>query len=285
MNSNKYVSISPFEQELMHKNNALLVLHSLTPKTFPSNTQIHWHDYFEIEIFLDGTAEYIYNQTKYSVKRGDAFLINLNDIHSISITDKITILNIRFNNDFLNSVITDYISLNSSKFYTHFNEEEISEILSLAESFKQEEKNANIFYKIMLSNIVENIVMMIIRHCSTNQTAENIPSTVQNVVSHINYHYNQTLSLNECARKFSIAPDYLGKLFKKNIGISFNEYLNQTRINQACKLLMATDMSVNEIAVESGYTSTEHFIYTFKKHLGTTPSKYRKSRTLYDNYF
>lgn len=55
-------------------------------------------------------------------------------------------------------------------------------------------------------------------------------------------------------------------------------HINTPRLKNACNLLISTDKSIDEIAIESGYNSTEYFIYAFKKYMLTTPAKYRKSQ-------
>ena len=82
------------------------------------------------------------------------------------------------------------------------------------------------------------------------------------------------------ANRFSVSVNYLGSLFKKNMGTSFNEYLNNVRLRYACSLLQSSELSVKEVAFASGYNSTEYFLYIFKKKMGMTPREYK---TLHKN--
>ena len=65
-------------------------------------------------------------------------------------------------------------------------------------------------------------------------------------------------------------------LFKKAIGHSPIEYLNEYRIRQAKRLLEKTDLQVMEVCLECGFNNLGNFLQEFRKHTGTTPLQYRK---------
>ena len=81
--------------------------------------------------------------------------------------------------------------------------------------------------------------------------------------------------LSELATEYGYSATYLGKLFHKNVGISFSNYLLNARINYAKILLLNSKLSVGEIAEKLGYYDTAHFINQFKKTVGCTPNAYR----------
>ena len=82
-------------------------------------------------------------------------------------------------------------------------------------------------------------------------------------------------SLSAFAAEYGYSATYLGKLFHKNVGISFSGYLLNARINYAKILLLNSKLSVGEIAEKLGYYDTAHFINQFKKTVGCTPNAYR----------
>jgi len=82
-------------------------------------------------------------------------------------------------------------------------------------------------------------------------------------------------SLSAFAAEYGYSATYLGKLFHKNVGISFSGYLLNARINYAKILLLNSKLSVGEIAEKLGYYDTAHFINQFKKIVGCTPNAYR----------
>ena len=71
--------------------------------------------------------------------------------------------------------------------------------------------------------------------------------------------------------------NYLCRIFKKYFGISPIEYIISQRLNYAQRLILNTDMSINEIAAACGYNDTSFFIMQYKKYYGTTPTKTRNN--------
>lgn len=96
------------------------------------------------------------------------------------------------------------------------------------------------------------------------------------VEKEISEHYAENLTLKEMSRKFFVNSAYLGQMFKKKHGISFKEYLNNYRIEQAAELLLRTDKRIYEIAEAVGYHDLDYFINRFISAKGCTPSRFRK---------
>ncbi len=84
------------------------------------------------------------------------------------------------------------------------------------------------------------------------------------------------LSVSSIADSFGFSDDYLGRIFKKAAGVSINAHITHTRLNHACRLLINTRLSVAEIALSTGYSSTNYFCRSFKKQLGVTPTDYQR---------
>ena len=74
----------------------------------------------------------------------------------------------------------------------------------------------------------------------------------------------------------SLTPVYLSRLFKKEEGINFVDYLNQYRIDVSKNLLRDVKYNVLDVADLSGFSNTRYFSKIFKKAVGITPSEYRK---------
>lgn len=97
--------------------------------------------------------------------------------------------------------------------------------------------------------------------------------------AYIQRFYFQKISTREIANYMNLSPDYFSKLFKRKYGISFIDYLTQTRIEASQTLLTETPFTVNEIALELGYQEPNYFTRVFKKIVGIPPTEYRESQT------
>ncbi len=92
----------------------------------------------------------------------------------------------------------------------------------------------------------------------------------------IRLNYSENLTLKEIGQKYYINSAYLGQLFKKKYGLSFKEYLNQYRIEQAARFLVTTNEKIYNIARKVGYQNMDYFLERFITAKGCTPSSYRK---------
>ena len=87
---------------------------------------------------------------------------------------------------------------------------------------------------------------------------------------------SEEISLNLLADVFHLNPQYIGQLFKNEIGVNFLSYLTGIRMEKAKQLLLATALPIAEISAQSGYGDYRVFTKVFKKSEGVTPSQYRR---------
>lgn len=94
----------------------------------------------------------------------------------------------------------------------------------------------------------------------------------------IEERYDRELSLEACAEELNFHPVYLSRVFKKEAGVNFTEYLAEYRMEKAKTWLQTTNLKISEIAEKLNYTNPTAFIRTFRKITGTTPGKYREQQ-------
>lgn len=134
-----------------------------------------------------------------------------------------------------------------------------------------------------LSDLTLDIVKVVMTDFATKSN-EYIKSLAKNdgvdivnaIFEYVKTNFSEDISLQHFARKHFINVSYLGQIFKKHIGTSFNDYLMVTRINEAKKLLLSNKkIKVHEIAQKVGFKDANYFCMKFKILEGTTPTKYR----------
>lgn len=101
---------------------------------------------------------------------------------------------------------------------------------------------------------------------------------VQQIVNAVNERYYEELSLKTLAYQYNINSSYLGQIFNKEVGCSFSDYLNKTKNMKAKELILETNMKINDIAREVGYTDSSYFYRKFKKFFGVSPSNLREMK-------
>lgn len=103
-------------------------------------------------------------------------------------------------------------------------------------------------------------------------------SVVYPAVDYISNHPSQTISMNEMADLCHISPSYFSRIFTRELGESFTNYVNRQKIEIAKYQLRNTNKSITVIAGELGYVNTSHFINLFKRFEGITPLFYRQHK-------
>ena len=100
---------------------------------------------------------------------------------------------------------------------------------------------------------------------------------IDNVIRDIRDHYMEDISLTSLADKYSISIGHLSNMIKERLQVGFSDYISSLRMQRAKELLRDESMSIQEIAETVGYNDYFYFTKVFKKIVGISPSKYRKS--------
>lgn len=88
------------------------------------------------------------------------------------------------------------------------------------------------------------------------------------------------ITLDHLAAICHLSPNYLSSLFKKEVGMSISEYIQQQRIDEAKRLLTFTNYPISDIGSLLNFTDQSYFIKIFKKFTGTTPKQYRVEHSI-----
>lgn len=96
------------------------------------------------------------------------------------------------------------------------------------------------------------------------------------MMSYINSHYDQGLSLSQLSKEMNLNANYLSQVFKKETGKTFLKYITELRIEKAKELLDSGNSSVSQIASQLGFNDYFYFLKTFKRVTGLTPKQYKQ---------
>ena len=96
-------------------------------------------------------------------------------------------------------------------------------------------------------------------------------------MKYIRTNFYKEITLGDISAMFNINPSYISQLFKKETGQNLIEYITRVRMEHACMLLKTSNLTVNNIAEQSGYEDNVYFRKVFRKVIGKTPVEYRNS--------
>lgn len=100
--------------------------------------------------------------------------------------------------------------------------------------------------------------------------------TMRSIVSYLEDHLCEKISLETISAAYYMSPNYFGKFFKRCFGQNFTQYLNGLRLEKACLLLQDTNLPIMEVSLQCGFENLSYFVRLFKKEKGIPPSAYRK---------
>ena len=109
---------------------------------------------------------------------------------------------------------------------------------------------------------------------SAEQTGSN--QLIEDAMRYIRKNYKSSIGLNEISDVLGISHGYFSSLFRKETGKTYVEYLNETRLKEAARELLASDDKLAVIAENTGFNNVEYFCRLFKKYTGLSPAKWRE---------
>lgn len=156
---------------------------------------------------------------------------------------------------------------------------QFAEISALFELIRAECAGQEAFYITRSISAFVSILILLYRTHPESfpmRSKSNIQNLVLEAQRYVNDHFESRITLEEIAAKNFISRHTLSLAFKDIVGISFRDYLVLFRLTEAKKLLITTDLSVDEISEKTGYQNVNNFIQTFKSREKLTPLQYRK---------
>lgn len=101
-------------------------------------------------------------------------------------------------------------------------------------------------------------------------------SVLDDILYYIDHNFQTNIKLENIAPLFGYNSAYLGKIFNKTFGESFNSYIDHVRVNHSKELLIQNKLKVYEIAEKVGYKNVDYFHKKFKRYVGESPAEFRK---------
>lgn len=235
------------------------------------------HSSIEIVLLYDGeTKVWIENKKSIIAKKGDIIVIfpNQQYRYETQIKEKYILItaDIRRLGEFLGVLSTYSPKTNVIKGAANNNEicELAKNILATYGEDKSDYRDTVLkgYVTAMLGKILS------MTELKKNEIIKN--DTLGEIIDYCNNHFNEKLSLKVLERELHINKYYISHIINEKLGEGLNEYLNSIRINRACKLLLESDKSIQEISAEVGFGTVRSFDRAFLRKKGETAREYRK---------
>ncbi len=128
---------------------------------------------------------------------------------------------------------------------------------------------------LQICSVVASYIRMLAQESTGLTTGKRINTTIAAVESYVERYFYLDISLTDLARMYHYNEKYLGTLFKKQVGVSFHDYLNNRRLYRSRMLLEQSGDSILSIATRVGFNNVTYFNRLFRQHYGMPPSQLR----------
>lgn len=252
----------------------------------------HWHEAVEILYMLEGTAVQRINDLVFGIYTGDIVIINGLNVHStISEGNEATdILVLQFDPRLLNTMEEGYLRplfFSKDPGNPHLVNTQMpigSQIKEHMMDIYHEFADKSHGYELAIKSDIYRILCLMLRssdmrYCTdTRYNAYKIKlQRLQILLDYIDRHYEQPIELSEAAEMIHMSRYHFCRFFKKTMGKTFIEYLNETRIEKAHQMIISSDKTISEIAFEVGFNSVTYFNRLYKSIKHCTPTAARQS--------
>lgn len=256
--------------------------------TFP----MHWHDEMEIIYVDSGEFEENVDFKDYNVHQGDIVIISPCTLHSFRQhgEERTSFRSLIFDMKIVTGNNTDACAI---KYFTPFTENEctLPVIISPEQPHYEELKSClfsllNVYfeksgcYELSLKREFFDLFYILFTYFTKREEKSGAIKTgttksVKMVLDYISENYMYPITIEELAETVNLSKHYFMRFFKKYMGMTCIEYINEYRLNIAANLLLTTRMRITEVAVSIGITNLSYFNRIFKKKFNLTPKEYR----------
>jgi AraC-like DNA-binding protein/mannose-6-phosphate isomerase-like protein (cupin superfamily) len=253
----------------------------------------HKHEYIEIVYVLEGSFIQEINGRQIEMNKGDLCILDKNVVHSsLPLRDSDVVINIILTPEFFDGIFMHLLS--DDNYISNFIINSLYS-KSKAHHFLIHHVKDDSVIKIILENLLLEYYSTVIKSSAaingyllilftelSREIAYNTRELIKDeqhkvkerILTYIRNRYKDT-NLNEMAEYFHFHPSYLSSLVKKEFGKNIKDLLTNVRMSEASKLLKNTDMTIENIVLEVGYTNQSYFYKIFKKTYGMTPNQYK----------
>lgn len=234
----------------------------------------HWHNYFEIEIIVEGTGTHVLNGVEYPISKGDTYLLTPIDFHEIKASMPIELFNISFDDVWLSEEMRALLYTTDFSKVCSFACEEYEQLIMAVELLQRECEAGAMCVSQLLDYLLSRFILQSAKRNNILANQEHL-SGMQKAVAYIALHFREKITLEYLSELSGYSPTYFSGLFRKFTGETYIERVTALRINYA-KALLAGGLSVSDACFESGFGSLSNFLTVFKEKCGMPPSQYRK---------
>jgi AraC-type DNA-binding domain-containing proteins len=259
---------------LTYKDNSLLVTN-------------HWHNSLEILLIKSGKMNAWVNDKEYLLVQGDFIIINSRDIHATKCLEPSVIQLLQIPYHFLELRIPDmeHIRFEPEQIADSTKKGEVSsQIHTLLSQLGEAYYESGPSHALKFSSILFQFLYLLVEECKTDTSSTvEIKNEINRkrlliIINYVKSHYSEPISLQDAADLISLNQEYFCRFFKKNMGTTFLNYVNEVRMSHIYRDIMDTNETITYILEKHGFSNYKLFMKMFHEKYDCTPIKKRKQQ-------
>lgn len=248
-------------------------------------TPPHWHKAVELLLFVKGKVTCNFENSTLHAKPGDLYIINSHEVHATRVSRHAVYLCVHILPSQMCKFVPNFDQLSFS--FAFDPEDQVKAIayeqlrIHMQEIFRQTEET-QVAYKLEQQARLYALTALLVKHFSQPLAMEETTlrrsdmTRLEPVLEYIQLHHAEELPLDEAANAMGLNKEYFCRLFKKNMGVSYLQYVYQVRTTAFCRELETSDDPIGEIAERHGFRDPKMLNQYFREIYGCTPSEKRK---------
>ncbi len=252
----------------------------------------HSHDFSELSVIIGGTASHFVEGQPQELERGDIFLIPPHFYHEQLRVKKLDYYNIMFDLNAFPLYIKEISAVPGGKelllldpknryfknfySYCHIPEQEMKKVESMLFELLYEYERKTSGYQVRIRSYFLSLLLMLARYTQPRDSSDlAYLEKISQSVSYLEEHFSDKITLDELAAMSFLSKRQYSRVFKLLYLMTPMQFLRSVRIRHASSLLRDTDLTLSEIASNSGFTDSSHLTRCFLEATGLTPGVYR----------
>lgn len=248
-------------------------------------TPPHWHKAVELLLFVKGKVTCNFENAALHAKPGDIYIINSHEVHATRCSRNAVYLCVHILPSQMCKFVPNFDQLH---FSLAFDPEDQTKAMAyeqlrihLQEILRQTEETHQA-YKLERMARLYAVTAILVKYFSQALAVEETTlqrsdmTRLEPVLEYIQLHHAEELPLEDAANAMGLNKEYFCRLFKKNMGVSYLQYVYQVRTTAFCRELETTEDPIGEIAERHGFRDPKMLNQYFREIYGCTPSEKRK---------
>ena len=254
---------------------------AVEPRTPQPSFPLHEHDFCELVIVASGNGCHVLNGEPHLLSCGEVLYLGPDDRHAFEQVQDLYLTNVIYRpNAALLQRLAPYLQASADEAgerrYWQLSDDALGRLEPLLGALAREARQPDAASHLMAESLLVQLLVTLWRdRFATDGQGLSARGRLAHVLRYLRHNCTQPIDLDELAERFGYSPRNFRRVFREATATAPHDYLVKLRLCRAMRALRASDASITDVALASGFNDGNHFSYAFRKQTGTSPSQYR----------